>query len=433
MLVLGELTGLAALDPFTQLVTSDSELVGVDPFGALDVWGPTPGPLQAAVPWGSGVLLVAGDALHDWDGVAVRPSVLAETAGPASVARSWGGDLWIGAEQGLLRWRNGQLVAVTVGGEAVGPFAVGGEVRGNEVVWVGQGDVLHAVGSAGSTWVDLEAVKLTGAVDSVAVDANGVVFAAAGGWLHRRDAGVGWQRLDFGQPIWEVHGHPDAPGVWLEAEGGWVFGDAGAWQAVSGLPEPSAQRPPKVDGAGRLLVWDGAGAVRGSTTRPLVVVGLEAGEVVGRVTDVTLLPTAPEAVEELRAVLLDGSGSEVPVEEVAPGVVRVDPEGLATGAWTFRAEAVYDGQTSVAEVGVFLGAAFEPTWSTDIEPIYRADCAFCHGGDADTVLEAPEDWEPIIDNIVYNVEVGNMPLGGDPLSDVEVVLIEAWRDAGFPR
>ncbi len=432
-LAFGDVTGVAALDPFTQLVTTPSELVAIDAFGALDVWASTPGRLQAAVRWGESVLLVADGALHDFDGVNVRPSVLADAVGPAHTAWSWQGDLWIGADQGLVRWRGGELVLVTVGGAAVGAFAVGGEVRGNEVTWVAQGDVLHALGNAGSTWVDLEAVKLVAPIDSVAVDANHVAWAAAGGWAFRRDPAEGWQRLDFGQPVWEVHAHPDAPGAWLEAESGWLFDDAGTWQEITGLPAPSANRPPKVDGAGRLMVWNESGAMRGSTTRPLVVVGLEQGEVVGRITDVTLLPTAPDAVEELRAVLVDSTGAEVPVSEVSPGVVRVDPDGLANGAWTFRAEAVYDGRTSIREVGVFVGAAFEPTWANDIEPIYRTDCAFCHGGDADTVLEEPEDWEPIIEAIVYNVQVGNMPLGGDPLSDVEVVLIEAWRDAGFPR
>ena len=82
---------------------------------------------------------------------------------------------------------------------------------------------------------------------------------------------------------------------------------------------------------------------------------------------------------------------------------------------------------------MLLGAGYEPTWSDDIEPIYRAHCAFCHGGDSDTVLEQPSDWEPIIDVILYNVEVGNMPLGGTPLPDGDVVRIEAWADAGFPR
>ena len=177
---------------------------------------------------------------------------------------------------------------------------------------------------------------------------------------------------------------------------------------------------------------DASGLQRASTTRPLVVVGLDPGMVVGRATAVTLLPTAPAAVTSLTARLVDPSGGEVPLD-VVDGTVLVDPEGLAAGPWTFHAEAVYDGRVSTAEVPVFLGAAFEPTWTDDIEPIYQNDCALCHDGAASTVLETPEDWERVIEEVIYNVEVGNMPLGGTPLPDVEVVIIEAWRDAGFPR
>ncbi len=428
----GAVTGVAALEPASQLVSTAEELVRIDPFGAIDGWGPSPGPVQAAVPWGDGVLVVAGDALHDWDGVALRDSVLSPVVGAAHTAQARSGAVWIGSADGLVRWRNGSVVAVTVGGEAVEAFAVGGDVRNNEVTWVGQGEVLHALGNAGATWVDLEAVKLAGAVDSVAVSAGGVAWAAAGGWAYRRDPVDGWQRLDFGEPIWEVHAHPDAAGAWLEGEEAWLFQDGDTWQEVTGLPAPSASRRPQVDAAGRLLVWDGSGAVRGSTTRPLVVVGLTDGAVIGRPTDVTLLPTAPDALTDLQASLEDGQGGEVPLT-VTDGVVHIDPDGLTNGPWTFRAVATYDGRSSEVTIPVFLGAAYEPTWGNDIEPIYRSECALCHGGDADTVLEEPEDWEPIIDEIVYNVEVGNMPLGGDPLSDVQVVLIEAWRDAGFPR
>jgi len=425
----------AVVDLSSVLVSQGDDLWSIDAVGEASVLQRDTDPVLAAAPWGDAWLLSTATELQVWDGAVLSPTALHDVVGPVSRVRSRDDDLWMAAEAGLRLWRDGQVFAVTVDDDELGAFALGGDVRGDEVVWAARGDEVHGLGNSGQVWVDLEAVQLAAEVDSVAVDAQRTAWAAAGGWLYRRDVEEGWLRYDLGASVWEVWGHSDAPGVWVEGDGQWWFTDGELWEAPTGLPAPSALNPPQVDAAGRLLLRDEAGGlVRASTTRPLVVVGLEEGAVVARPVDVQLVPTAPDAVQALSAELVDAAGTGVSlVVDPDTSTVTVDPDGLAAGPWTFRATAEYGGRTSVSERSIFLGADFEPTWAADVYPLYEAECAVCHGGDAQTVLDEPEQWEALIDDILFNVREGNMPLGGDPLSDLDVVTIEAWRDAGFPR
>jgi len=431
LLQAGAVDTVAPVDLAHVVVSTEGQLVALDALGAPEVLGRDQPPVHAASPWAGSWLLASAESLAVWDGAVLGPTTLGDVVGPVARLASDGDDLWIGAEAGLRRWRDGQVVAVTVDGAEVGPFAVGGDVRGDSVTWVAQGEVVHALGNAGAVWVDLEAAALAGTVDALAVDASRTAWATAGGWLYRRDANDGWLRYDLGVPVWAVHGVPSAAGVWIEAEGMWLFSDGTTWEAPTGLPAPDPMLQPRVDAAGRLLVVDDDGLWRASTTRPLVLVGLEQGAVVARSTEVHLVPTAPDEVETLVVSLVDGAGAEVAVP-VVEQVATVDPEGLEPGPYELVAVADYGERQSEARLSLFLGADFEPTWADDIQPLYEAQCALCHGGAATTVLEAPEDWAARIDDILFNVRAGNMPLGGDPLSDLDVAVIEAWAAAGYP-
>ena len=70
-------------------------------------------------------------------------------------------------------------------------------------------------------------------------------------------------------------------------------------------------------------------------------------------------------------------------------------------------------------------------WGQDIESINTAKCMRCHGGNTFTVLEAKERWIDQIDNIIYNVEFGAMPMGADPLSAEVIGKIRSWSETGF--
>jgi hypothetical protein len=81
------------------------------------------------------------------------------------------------------------------------------------------------------------------------------------------------------------------------------------------------------------------------------------------------------------------------------------------------------------------------TWIADIEPLNLAYCAGCHGPidyfvEEELYLDSPAQWEANIDRIVAAIKVdadGNkvMPLGKDPLSPEEQLLIKYWKLGGF--
>ena len=154
-----------------------------------------------------------------------------------------------------------------------------------------------------------------------------------------------------------------------------------------------------------------------------------AAHILGREVNVGSQVAPGEALGRLVGIESYWAEVAVPVVEQ---VATVDPEGLEPGPYELVAVADYGDRQSEARLSLFLGADFEPTWADDIQPLYEAQCALCHGGAATTVLEAPEDWSARIDDILFNVRAGNMPLGGDPLSDLDVAVIEAWAAAGYP-
>jgi hypothetical protein len=432
LLVAGRVDAVAPLDRTRTVVSDGGVVTALDALGAAEELGRSLPAVHGAAPWGEVWLLSSEEGLATWHAGSWAPSALDELLEPVQRLVAHEEMLWFGTDAGLRRWKAGQVVAVRLDGDELGAFAVGGDVRGDEVVWASRGDELHGIGNAGAVWVDLEAVALVGEVDSVAVDSSRRAWATAGGWLYGRDVDEGWRRYDLGSPAWTVHAVASAPGVWVETEGAWLRVEGDRFEHAEGLPAPSASHRLAVDGAGRLLIADDEGLWRASTTRPLVVVGIEPGATVARATHVTLVPTAPDEVQSMAAELVSGTGDATALS-VVDGVVTLDPDGQPAGPYELVASVDYGDRRSEARISLFLGAGFEPTWGDDIEPLYVEDCALCHGGAATTVLESPEDWEARIDDIVFNVREGNMPLGGEPLSDLEVAVIEAWAEAGFPR
>jgi len=81
------------------------------------------------------------------------------------------------------------------------------------------------------------------------------------------------------------------------------------------------------------------------------------------------------------------------------------------------------------------------TWKADVEPLSMAYCAGCHGPidyfvEEELYLDSPAQWEANIDLILAAVKVDAdgikvMPLGKDPLSPEEQLLIKYWKLGGF--
>ena len=74
---------------------------------------------------------------------------------------------------------------------------------------------------------------------------------------------------------------------------------------------------------------------------------------------------------------------------------------------------------------------FKISWEDDVAPLNQAKCIECHGGSTQTVLVEKENWKNKINEIIDEVSLGVMPLGGSPLSEEEITTIRAWKQGGF--
>ena len=242
-----------------------------------------------------------------------------------------------------------------------------------------------------------------------------------------------WLEQPLDAPAWKLLGHPSADGAWVESDERWFHVSSnGAMRLV----DVEALQPPdpmaRLDGFGRLVQRQDDGLWRYAVDRPMEVVGITSQDVVEVDREVTVLPTAPAEVVTLDAVLIDATGAEVPVAIDDNGAMTLQPLGLLFGTWTLRATATYDdAPDGLAEVTVQMAAATGATWTEHIAPIYDEACSLCHDGATETVLDSPEAWEADIDGILEKVISAEMPLGGPPLTDQEIALIQAWQAGGF--
>src|SRR5690606_24531998 len=118
-----------------------------------------------------------------------------------------------------------------------------------------------------------------------------------------------------------------------------------------------------------------------------------------------------------------------------PPRVVLRPAELGDGAHELVIRVTYDDGTLPFEQRLRFEVITSATWTADVEPIFEAHCASCHGpaGPAITRLDTIDAWERLADAIRLNVETGRMPLNRPPLSQRELALIEAWMNNGFPE
>jgi hypothetical protein len=145
-------------------------------------------------------------------------------------------------------------------------------------------------------------------------------------------------------------------------------------------------------------------------------------------TSVTITATNSESVTSLE-LTLDGSPMEISV--APPWTVDLEPMTIAPGSHTLSVTIRYDDEDQVSAVLNFMGP---PGWLSDIEPIFVARCAQCHGNRPDArSLETRMSWIDDFDLIVFDVESGRMPLGMDALTPEQVQTVKGWGAAGYPE
>jgi hypothetical protein len=231
-------------------------------------------------------------------------------------------------------------------------------------------------------------------------------------------------RDDLDQEVVEVAAHPDAPGAWLRTAEAVLHVRGDAVSNTSARPAG----PLRVDDLGRLLVPAADGLDRLGVGRAVGIRGVHHGQ---RLANGVTLELFPSVVDEVVSLEIELDGAPL---EVVDGTARLDLEGLSSlelHALTARAAWADGGTAESLPLSFGIDPIGNVTWAGDIQPLFEAECARCHGGDTDTRLDTSEAWQERIELVLLNVRSGTMPIGGQ-LSDAQIAAIEAWRLGGFP-
>jgi hypothetical protein len=424
----GQYTGLAVLNDYRYFMSDQHRISAAGLLDPLATLGSGTG-LRDAVVWDEGrILLLAREALMVWDGV-LRPSPLEESLPGASLRaiETLGNELWMVGENGLDIWSEGMLTPLSLDGEEPRAPLLRGVASDWQVMWTSLDNGVVALARSTDGYAGIERATLGGAPDAMAADALGNLWVAAGGQLHRRDPEGTWEAFSMGKPVTRVAGSPATERIWVATTNAIYSGSGDALAEVEGVPNGSQDW--WVDDIGRLVMRDQEGTRRISVGRPIAVLGMPAGGLLFGAVELTIVPSLFDQVAGVSVTL---GGEEVETEALETAwAVTLESAELEAGSYPLVMEIDYGEDTETASWSMTV---VDPTWEDDIEPIYQVSCADCHGGETGTaLLDNPESWEELFDDIAARVDRDNMPLGLEPLTPVQKGLIHAWGAKGFPR
>ena len=426
-LVEGPVTGLVGLSDFRLFVSEQSAITELDLIEDSHELGTGPA-IKDATDWSEDrVLLLSEENLLVWDGV-LRPSPLEEMVPGAgmSAIELMSDRLWMAGDSGLRVWFDGVLSTINLDEQSARAPLLASRIGSRDVLWVAVDSGLVALVTSVSGYGILEWQSMEPPV-GLAVDADGVVWAASGGNLHRRDTQGEWLVYSFPKPVTGVVGSSNSRRVWINTEEAVHSVVGEEFFTVSGVPEGSVDW--HVDDVGRLVLRSGDSLQRASIERPIALRGLPQGNLLFATTELLIAPTQSEMVSEVSGTL---AGTELVVEQRDNYWRTVmEPAQLEAGEFDLEISVDYGGEVTTTTWTMIIS---NPTWSEDIQPLYRTYCSACHSGETGTaILEAPEAWEKAFDNIVARIDRNNMPLGSEKLSDLQKGTIRAWGAKGFPR
>ena len=253
-------------------------------------------------------------------------------------------------------------------------------------------------------------------VSAMATDASDNLWTVTEGELFMQRTGEPARHILMPEPVTTVTG----PTVWIR-------GERHAYRYSDTRLSEHRMRSDGwlgVDGYGRLLEVHKGVAKRHSIGRPVVVTGLSESLMVQETA--LLLPSDPQSLSGLQ-VWLDTEELEVSTN---PWTVTLDPETMTDGVHRLRFFCQSELGDSHDEYSVWVEALPEVSWP-QIEEISNAHCVGCHGGTTLTDLSTKDDWERLIDPIIYQVSIQSMPQNGPYLSDDQIALIRGWKQGGF--
>ncbi len=426
----------AALPSHGLLVGSDGDLHRLDPLVGVPVLVSDDGMTPSAIADldDTAAIVAAADGLFILDGDSLRASplstMLAEETVTAMLAVPRGDDdldLWLASDAGLKLHREGLLHDIAVGDLATSDakLAWGPTVDGVPSLWVAAGDDFYSITARGDSLTALPVVDGPARVDHLVSDAAGRLWAAGDGFF-RRSGDESWQELVTTSPVAGLYGRPDDSDVYILTDELLVAQGEGFYAVVGG-PEGEIAG---IDSLGRLLVLTETGVDRVSPDRPLGFLGLQAGAQLDDIAVLRLLPTAPLHVSGLSATL---NGEAVELDEWS---LLLDPLELADGPQSLEFTVAYDDVLDPVTASLLfsVGEFVPPTWTGEIEPLFRRECAECHtDSGVSRPLDTPAAWQADLDLIFYNLEGERMPLPPrDPLTMSEIQLVRAWAAGGFP-
>lgn len=178
------------------------------------------------------------------------------------------------------------------------------------------------------------------------------------------------------------------------------------------------------------LGFDGTGEMaRIAVRHGATIEGVLEGATLHESATVRVVAESSETVAEIRG---DVSGTPITLEGDA---ITLDPAVIGFGARTLTTTIRWSDGTLPRTVRRSFVMEAPATWVDDIEPLYRAHCADCHGaaGPSARRLDAREGWVREIDRILPAIEGGAMPLGRPRLPEASVALVRTWATAGFPE
>ncbi|MEZ4403293.1 MAG: hypothetical protein R3B06_24925 [Kofleriaceae bacterium] len=215
--------------------------------------------------------------------------------------------------------------------------------------------------------------------------------------------------------------------LWVVAGGITFVRTAGAWAIVDGLAAAPAEIFPDAAGAAWLAVGDQL--CRAATDRTVRVDGLLPFEQrVAPLAQLRVVPTSDET-----EVTIDRDGATVATAPVVDGVATLSDVDLGGGGWhqlTVKAGA------SARLLEYNLLQISDRTWTTDIQPIFEANCGGtrCHGpapvaGQID--LSTYDGWRSKASRVRERLLAGTMPPSGPRLDSATVDIVLDWIEGGL--
>ena len=401
-------SGVVSLSDLGMLVNSQEGLELRHPLSSQSTWvWDRPGELWSAVRSQElGLVVSTEHGLLAGHGL-LGPSPLQDQLIGVGRVFAAGDGMVIETSEGVHAWRAGELFAFN---DFAAPIATSGD---GDIYLQQAKHRVHFVRS-GVGWAELD--RETDRSYGRGLDGQGVLWTLGDKGLTRSD-GLAWR---LPTELLSLH-------VCAQNSGAWVVDDQGSAWFFDTQVRVRAQVPEGavLDGQCRWLVADSQGLERLSWARPVALWGLEEGEQLLGDTPVVVLPTLPELVE---SVLLSVNGEDQVLVDDGWVLELADWPAGGTMEVVVRYQ---DSVSSTLQRTFEAGDAGRPTWSEDLEFLYKDHCALCHTNGTETVLAEAQDWEDNIETILTSVSSGTMPLGKTPLTGAQIATIRAWRDGGF--